>query len=59
MGFKDVKYAVQEYLYNETPDKVDVKNSRAVATRILMDVIYPEAKSFSEINNKSSKHFIY
>lgn len=58
LGFQDVKYAVQEYLFNQAPDPVDVKKGKGVATRILMDVIYPEASGFDGIDN-SSKHIIY
>lgn len=43
-GFQDVKYAIQEHLLNQKPDKPHVVSG--VATRILMDVIYPHpAKS--------------
>lgn len=59
LGFQDVKYGIQEYLYNERPDSVNIINESAIAVRILMDVIYPEAKCFEELNNKSSKHFIF
>lgn len=58
MGFQDVKYALQEFLLNIPPDPVDLDKGKGVATRILMDVIYPEASNFSELDN-SSKHFIY
>ncbi len=58
LGFQDVKYALQEYLFNEAPDPVDLKKGRGIATRILMDVIYPEASGFNDIDN-SSNHIIY
>ena len=59
LGFQDVKYGLQEYLYNLPPDQIYIKNKKAIATRVLMDVIYPDATSFEELNNNSSKHFIY
>ncbi len=59
IGFQDVKYALQEYLYNQKPDPVNITNPKAIAVRILMDVIYPDATTFETLNNKSSKHFIY
>ncbi|MFD2564531.1 ATP-grasp domain-containing protein [Aquimarina rubra] len=59
LGFQDVKYAVQEYLYDISPDDVNIKNPKAVAIRILMDIIYPEATSFEDLNDNSFKHFIY
>ena len=51
-GFEDVKYTLQEYLYNVEPDKPDIK--LGVATRILMDVIYSDIQSTEEcINNNN------
>lgn len=57
LGFQDVKYAVQEYLFNQLPDAPTP--IEGVATRILMDVIYPNTFDFSEVYNKSTKHIIY
>ena len=45
-GFKDVKYTVQEYLYNITPDTPYLKYG--IASRILMDVIYPDVTRYDE-----------
>ena len=59
LGFQDVKYVLQEYLFDEDPDPVNIKNNKAIAVRILMDVIYPNAKSFEELNNNSVKHIIF
>jgi carbamoyl-phosphate synthase large subunit len=56
LGFQDVKYAIQEYLYNQKPDVVQVKKGTAI--RILMDVIYPDAENELELN-AFSKHTIY
>ncbi|MCG2611262.1 ATP-grasp domain-containing protein [Flavobacterium sp. SM15] len=56
-GFQDVKYVIQEYLYNQQPDKpVTIKG---VASRILLDVIYTNADNFESLKDKSSKHIIY
>lgn len=57
LGFQDVKYAIQEYLLHEKPD--EPKPIKGIATRILMDVVYPNAQSFDELNNSSSPHIIY
>ena len=58
LGFQDVKYAIQEYLFDETPDAINIKKGKGVATRIFMDVIYPDATGFNDIDN-STKHIIY
>lgn len=57
LGFQDVKYTIQEYLYNQKPD--EPKPINGIATRILLDVIYPEATIEEALNNKSSKHLLY
>ncbi|MEM6684708.1 MAG: ATP-grasp domain-containing protein [Bacteroidota bacterium] len=56
-GFEDVKYTLQELLFNEVPQKPVI--SKGMATRILMDVIYPDSNDFSEKINKSVTHYIY
>lgn len=57
LGFQDVKYAIQEYLLNEAPD--EPKPIEGIATRILMDVVYPNTSDFSKLNNNSVSHIIY
>jgi carbamoyl-phosphate synthase large subunit len=57
LGFQDVKYAIQEYLFNEIPDTS--KPIEGIATRILMDVVYPKSNDFDALNNNSVKHIIY
>ena len=57
LGFQDVKYTVQEYLFNQNPD--EAKPINGIATRILMDIVYPQATDESQLNNKTSKHFLY
>lgn len=55
-GFEDVKYVLEEYLFNITPKKPTIKNGSAV--RILMDVIYPGI-GIDQIKDKSTKHYIF
>lgn len=57
LGFQDVKYTIQEYLFNQEPD--EVKSIDGVAVRLLYDVIYPNVIDDSELNNNSSNHIIY
>lgn len=57
LGFQDVKYAIQEYLLNEQPDKPTP--IEGIATRILMDVVYPHCKDFNQLNNNGVQHIIY
>ena len=56
-GFKDVKYTIQEWLFGITPEKPSIREG--IATRILMDVIFEENKEFSEIKDKTSKHYLF
>jgi len=55
-GFRDVKYTLDEYLYNKEPDKEQVIKGSAV--RILKDIIYPNV-ILDEIKDNSTPHFIY
>lgn len=57
LGFQDIKYLLQEYLYNQEPDPVAPING--IATRIYLDVIYPGATSFDDLNNKNANHILY
>lgn len=57
LGFQDVKYTIQEYLLDEKPDRPKV--IPGIATRILMDVVYPNATDFSQLDNGSAPHIIY
>lgn len=56
-GFNDVKYTLQEYLYEQKPDKPEI--IQGIAVRIMMDVIYPNAQSIEELKDNSSNHYIY
>lgn len=55
LGFQDVKYAIQEYLLEEEPDKPNPMEG--ISTRILMDVVYPNTSDFSKLQN--SKHLLF
>lgn len=55
-GFEDIKYTLEEHLYNKVPHKPIIK--KGSATRILMDVIYPDTK-LKDIKDKSVKHYIF
>ena len=57
LGFQDVKYTIQEYLLDEVPDKP--KPIKGIATRILMDVIYPNYSETKQLSNKSANHIVY
>lgn len=56
-GFKDVEYALEEWLYDKTPSKPAIKEG--IATRILMDVIYENVTDFNDAKDNSAKHYIY
>lgn len=56
-GFEDVKYTLQEYLYDTSPDTVKVQ--QGVAIRVLMDVIYPNAAQYDELVNNKQEHYLY
>lgn len=55
-GFADVKYTLEEYLFNKRPKKPIIKKGAAV--RILMDIIYPGI-GLNKIKNKSTKHYMF
>lgn len=55
-GFTDVVWTLEEHLYGKKLQPPKLK--KGVATRILMDVIYPELTNFDEIDNQA-KHIIY
>ena len=55
-GFEDVRYTIDEYLFNKQPREPSVKKGSAI--RIWMDIIYPDAK-LSGIKDKSTKHYIF
>ena len=57
LGFQDVKYTLQEYLYNEDPSKIEAQDG--IAVRLLYDVIYPGATNEESLNNNSCNFKLY
>jgi carbamoyl-phosphate synthase large subunit len=55
-GFKDVQYTAEEYLFNQEPEAVYLKNGSAV--RVLMDVIYPDI-GMEFIHNNENVHYLF
>ena len=55
-GFEDVKYILEEYLFDRSPEKPRIRAGSAV--RILMDIIYPDAGLY-QIKNKTTPHYIF
>jgi len=56
-GFEDVKYTLEEFLYDIPLSKPLIING--VAVRILMDVIYPGQTDKSALTDNSVRSFIY
>lgn len=56
-GFEDVKYTLEEHLYNMSPSKTNI--TEGVAVRILMDVIYPGQPNIDLLKDNSSPHYIF
>ena len=56
-GFEDVKYTLQEWLFDMDPEEPSVREG--IATRILMDVIYTDVKAFEEAKDNSANSYIY
>lgn len=57
LGFQDVKYTLQEYLYNRQPDAVQTVDG--IAIRLLYDVIYPGATDENKLTNNQCGHIVY
>ena len=57
LGFQDVKYTLQEYLFNQSPDAV--KPIDGIAVRLLYDVVYPNATDENDLTNNQSPHIVY
>jgi len=55
-GFADVKYTIDEILYQEKLTKPRITKGSAV--RILLDVIYPDI-GLDDIRNKQTSHYIF
>lgn len=56
-GFEDVKYTLQEYLFNEVPSKPKI--TPGVAVRILMDVIYPYQTDYTCCKDNSTFYHLF
>ena len=56
-GFEDVKYTLQEYLFNETPAAPAV--IPGVAVRILMDIIYKGQDNFNSCRDNKTAFTIF
>jgi len=56
-GFEDVKYTLQELLFNTEIKKPIIK--QGIATRILIDVIYPKASEYHILKDKNNNHYLY
>lgn len=57
LGFQDVKYTLQEYLYHQEPDAVHT--IEGIAIRLLYDVIYPNASDENSLGNNQCGHIVY
>ena len=55
-GFEDVKYTIEEYLYNKVP--TIPKITKGACVRIYLDIIYPDI-SLNEIKTNKDTHYIY
>ncbi len=55
-GFEDIKYGLQEYLFNEEPEKPQITQGSAI--RVFMDVIYPNQK-LSDLKPGTDNSYIF
>ncbi len=53
-GFEDVRYTLDEYLFNRSPQPPHIINGSAI--RMMMDIIYPN-KELKEIKNNHDKYY--
>lgn len=56
-GFEDVRYTLEEHLYNLPATIPNIIEGAAV--RIMMDVIYPNNGDITSLKDKSSEHYIF
>lgn len=54
-GFEDVRYTIDEYLFNKKPKKPYIKKGSSI--KIWVDIVYPNI-NFKDIKDKSTKHYI-
>lgn len=55
-GFDDLRYILNEYLYDKPLPKFEIKQGAAL--RILKDIIYEDLESLDDIKGISTKHFL-
>lgn len=55
-GFEDVKYTIEENLFNKKLTEPKIKKGAAI--RILMDIIYPKSQ-LRAIKNKTTPHYFF
>ena len=56
-GFEDVKYTLEEWLYERSISAPKIK--KGIATRILMDVIYENLSDFSEAQTNNTPYHLF
>lgn len=54
-GFEDVKYTIEEYLFNRKVKEPSIKKGSSI--KIWVDIVYPNI-SLKDIKDKSTKHYI-
>ena len=57
LGFNDVKFTLDEYLFHNALESPVISNG--VAVRMLVDVIYPDASEYDVIENCSTNYIIF
>lgn len=57
LGFPDVKFAIDEYLYARDIEVGPAKKGGAM--RILLDVVYPEATELAHLQDPNAKHLVF
>lgn len=57
LGFQDVKYTLEEYLFDKEPSVI--KTKKGIAVRLLYDVIYMDEVDENQLNNNKSNFKIY
>jgi len=56
-GFEDVKYTMQEYLFNEQPSRPQI--IPGVAVRTLIDVIYQNQIDFKSCKDNNTPFYLF
>lgn len=54
-GFEDVRYTIDEYLFNKKVKKPSIKKGSSI--KIWVDIVYPDT-ALKDIKDKSTKHYI-